>query len=186
LAWASGAVSLVSGALVINDGTLRTNAESGAGISGDGSVMLYNAGLLTKDAGQGATVINVPVDNPGTIDRITGTLSVQGASCQLHSNTGDEADAGSSEEPPEPIATPPDFNDPSQAPGENWEWRGQQPPGGDKGAWFNGESGESWHPDLGHPDPIGPHWDYNRRGESGSGWRWGPDGTFTPKKSACA
>jgi hypothetical protein len=186
LTWASGALSLDSAAMIANDGTLHANAESSAGMTGDGSVLVYNRGLLTKDVGQGTTIIDVPVDNPGTIERIGGTLTVQGAQCQLHSNTGDEEDPGSTEDPPQPTASPPDFNDPSQAPGEDWEWRGKQPPGGDKGAWFDPDSGESWHPDLGHPDPIGPHWDYNRRGESGSGWRWGPEGTFTPKKSACA
>lgn len=56
------------------------------------------------------------------------------------------------------VPTPP--ADPTQSPGEGWEWRGQQPVGGDKGAWYNPNTGESLHPDLDHPLPIGPHWDY--------------------------
>ena len=56
------------------------------------------------------------------------------------------------------VPTPP--ADPTQSPGEGWEWRGQQPVGGDKGAWYNPNTGESLHPDLDHPPPIGPHWDY--------------------------
>ena len=33
------------------------------------------------------------------------------------------------------------------------------PIGGDKGAWVNPNTGDSLHPDLNHPMPIGPHWD---------------------------
>ena len=183
--WASGSVSMGSGAVLVNDGVFHANAESVTGITGDGSVLVVNAGMLKKDGGDGTTTINVPVDNPGTIQVGSGTLRVQGEQCQLNSNTGDDTNEDPPDGPPEPTATPPDFSDPSQAPGDGWEWRGQQPPGGPNGAWFNPQSGESWHPDLDHPEPIGPHWDYNRRGEGGSGWRLGPDGTLTPKKSAC-
>ena len=60
--------------------------------------------------------------------------------------------------------TPPDAklpNDgPTVAPGEGYEWRGKLPVGGDKGAWVNPTTGEQWHPDLNHPYPKGPHWDY--------------------------
>jgi RHS repeat-associated protein len=67
-------------------------------------------------------------------------------------------------------------DDPSTAPGPDWEWRG-----GDKGQWFNPKTGESLRPDLDHLDPIGPHWDYKKRGES-KGWRIFPDGRVEPKK----
>jgi RHS repeat-associated protein len=68
---------------------------------------------------------------------------------------------------------PPD--DPSQSPGEGWEWRGNGPPGSDQSSWYNPETGESLHPDLNHPAPVGPHWDYNRPG-GGKGWRIPPGG----------
>jgi RHS repeat-associated protein len=58
---------------------------------------------------------------------------------------------------------PPDVTypgDPSDPPGEDYEWRGKQPVGGDKGSWVNGSTGEQWHPDLNHLPPKGPHWDY--------------------------
>ena len=51
---------------------------------------------------------------------------------------------------------------PAKSPGEGWEWRGQSGsrPGDKEGSWYNPETGESLHPDLDHPESIGPHWDY--------------------------
>lgn len=51
-------------------------------------------------------------------------------------------------------------NDPSKAPGSDWEWRGKGDPGFEKGAWYNSKTKESLKPDLEHSGPIGPHWDY--------------------------
>ncbi len=50
-------------------------------------------------------------------------------------------------------------DDPTQAP-EGFEWRGKGPVGSNQGNWYNPETGEILHPDLNHPNPIGPHWDY--------------------------
>ncbi len=50
------------------------------------------------------------------------------------------------------LPTPP--SDPSQSPGEGWEWRGKDPPGGKRGGWYNPGTGERLHPDLDHPAPI--------------------------------
>lgn len=75
--------------------------------------------------------------------------------------------------PPQPPA------DPTQPPGEGWQWRGKGSIGGEKGGWYNPESGESLHPDLNHPEPIGPHWDY--RAPDRTFWRIFPDGTIRPK-----
>ena len=44
----------------------------------------------------------------------------------------------------------------------------------------NPNTKESLHPDLGHPAPKGPHWDYTAPDKSG--WDVWPDGTMTPKK----
>lgn len=49
---------------------------------------------------------------------------------------------------------------PGSWPGDDFEWRGQLPIGGDKGALVNPNTGDSLHPDLNHPMPIGPHWDW--------------------------
>jgi uncharacterized protein RhaS with RHS repeats len=74
-----------------------------------------------------------------------------------------------------PSSGTPNFEDPTQPPGPDWEWRGPS----DKGSWYNPNTGESLHPDLGHPDPIGPHYDY--RAPDGSFYRIFPDGTIQPK-----
>jgi len=54
----------------------------------------------------------------------------------------------------------PNFNDPAESPGEGWEWRGTGLPGSSKGSWYNPSTDQSLHPDLEHPGPIGPHYDY--------------------------
>ena len=51
-------------------------------------------------------------------------------------------------------------NDPTKCPGEGFEWRGNSDPKTGKGAWYNPNTGESLHPDLEHPSPKAPHWDY--------------------------
>ncbi|MDP2735989.1 MAG: RHS repeat-associated core domain-containing protein, partial [bacterium] len=69
---------------------------------------------------------------------------------------------------------------PADSPGEGWEWRGNGPPGSKEGSWHNPVTGESLHPDLDHPAPIGPHWDY--KGADKSRWRIFPGGRMEPKK----
>ena len=51
-------------------------------------------------------------------------------------------------------------DDPTVSPGDGFEWRGKNPIGGDKGAWYNPSTGDSLHPDLNHPAGIDPHWDW--------------------------
>ncbi|MBE7380473.1 MAG: hypothetical protein F6J95_003550 [Leptolyngbya sp. SIO1E4] len=83
-----------------------------------------------------------------------------------------ENETPQTEDLPKPSAPIPD--DPTQPPGEGWEWRGNGPNGSSEGAWYNPETGESLHPDLDHGPPIGPHWDYIDR--DGNKWRIFPDG----------
>jgi len=52
-------------------------------------------------------------------------------------------------------------------------------PGDFRGNWYNPETGETLRPDLSHPLPIGPHYDY--RGPDGQWYRWFPDGRFELK-----
>ncbi len=75
----------------------------------------------------------------------------------------------------------PDYpgNDGSIAPGEDWEWRGNGEPGSNEGSWYNPKTGESLHPDLDHPDPYGPHWDY--KAPNGNSYRLFPDGSYGAK-----
>ena len=71
-------------------------------------------------------------------------------------------------------------NDPTKAP-KDFEWRGRanSAPGSKQGNYHNPKTGESLRPDLSHPKPIGPHWDY--RDPSGKWWRIKPDGSMEPK-----
>ncbi|HBG42117.1 MAG TPA: endonuclease [Porphyromonadaceae bacterium] len=71
-------------------------------------------------------------------------------------------------------------NNPSKAP-KGYEWRGKpnSTPGMEDGNWYNPKTGETLRPDLNHPTPIGPHWDY--RDTSGQWWRVFPDGSKSPK-----
>jgi len=86
-----------------------------------------------------------------------------------------EANEEATKQCPVPLPT-----DPTQAPGDDWEWRGKGQPGSDRGAWYNPGTGESLHPDMNHPAPIGPHWDY--KDPQGNRWRVDPaTGTMTPK-----
>ena len=75
---------------------------------------------------------------------------------------------------------PPVPDNPADPPGEGWEWRGNGAPGSDQGSWYNPGTGESLHPDLNHPDPVGPHWDWID--SEGNQWRIPPGGgTPQPK-----
>jgi Bacterial toxin 37/PrsW family intramembrane metalloprotease len=80
--------------------------------------------------------------------------------------------------PAEPSA-PPNFRDPSAAPGPGWEWRGSGPPGSERGAWYNPATRETLHPDLDHPGPIGPHYDW--RSPDGYFYRVFQDGRIVPR-----
>ena len=62
-------------------------------------------------------------------------------------------------------------DDPAKSPGDDYEWRGRDPQGGERGSYYNPKTGECWHPDLNHPQPIGPHWDY--KDAEGIWWRIG-------------
>lgn len=69
--------------------------------------------------------------------------------------------------------------DATQAPGPDWEWRGKGAPGSNKGSWVNPKTGETFHPDMNHPGPIGPHYDYKT--PNGDQYRVYPDGRVVPK-----
>jgi RHS repeat-associated protein len=103
----------------------------------------------------GAVVANIP-----TTIATTGAGYAAGAAFEnflgnlfnQSSNCGSGGGSGSSSSSNTP--TPP--SDPTQPPGEGWEWRGNGPPGSEQGSWYNPTTEESLHPDLNHPDPIGP------------------------------
>ncbi len=71
--------------------------------------------------------------------------------------------------------------DPTKPPGKDYEWRGKGEPGSSKGGWYNPKTKETMHPDLDHPEPYGPHWDYIHPDGWKRGYRLFPDGTHETK-----
>jgi hypothetical protein len=61
------------------------------------------------------------------------------------------------------------------------EWVGSGDPSSGKGSWYNPETDQSLHPDLNHPSPDKPHWDYKGPGSSPKGEKLYLDGTWVPK-----
>ncbi|MBK8971489.1 MAG: hypothetical protein IPM37_09045 [Hahellaceae bacterium] len=86
-------------------------------------------------------------------------------SCPTDGGMYNESGDGTSQGPDNPPNIP---EDPTQAPGEGWEWRGRGMPGSRQGAWHNPETGESLHDDRTHPPGRDPHVTYT----DGNGNRW--------------
>ena len=72
--------------------------------------------------------------------------------------------------------------DPTVKPGEDFEWKGNGPPESGEGNWVKGKGNtkETLYPDLNHPKPIEPHWDYYGP-KFPKGARLYLDGTWAPK-----
>jgi RHS repeat-associated protein len=71
-------------------------------------------------------------------------------------------------------------NDPTKAPkGYQWKGRPASTPGTKQGNYVNTKTNETLRPDLNHPAPIKPHWDYTD--PSGKQWRIFQDGSKVPK-----
>lgn len=88
---------------------------------------------------------------------------------------------------PAPSITLPPYpgNDPTVPPGEGWQWHGGNEgvaPGAPGGSWYHPDGG-SLNPDLEHPLPDGPHWDYRKRKVPGK-WKLFPDGSnrYIPRR----
>jgi RHS repeat-associated protein len=93
-------------------------------------------------------------------------------------------DVGESDSSDE-LTTPPYRGDklgdnPTKPPADGFEWKGKGKPGSKEGSWYNSDTGESLHPDLNHPPPIKPHWDYE--GPNGEKARLNIDGTWKWKR----
>ena len=88
------------------------------------------------------------------------SLGVEGLADLLTDEAGSipagEADAGEGAAAAQKPAWP--GSDATQGP-SGTEWRGQpeSTPGSAQGNYYNPSTGESFHPDLNHPEPIGPH-----------------------------
>ena len=69
---------------------------------------------------------------------------------------------------------------PSNSPGPGWIWKGDPlQPVGKNGTWINMGTWEKLYPDLNHPYPVGPPWDW--QAPDGTRWRIFPDGSIVPR-----
>jgi RHS repeat-associated protein len=70
-------------------------------------------------------------------------------------------------------------DDPTVAP-EGYGWKGKPGtlPGDPEGSYYNPDTHEVLRPNLDHPAPKGPHWDW--KDPWGNWWRLKPDGTIEP------
>ena len=74
----------------------------------------------------------------------------------------------------------PGYDPLSPPPGYQWRGKPGSLPGSKEGNYYNPDTGECLRPELDHPYPIGPHWDYKDVNEK---WhRVYPDGTSEQKK----
>lgn len=72
-------------------------------------------------------------------------------------------------------------NDPAKPPNNKFTWKGSDKPKTGKGSWVNGKTNERLHPDLKHPGPKKPHWDYWNK-TTGDEIRLNTDGSWEYKK----
>lgn len=156
-----------TGAATAGLGTLAAGGSTAAQV-GYGTVLAANAATGGYQVGSG---INSVADGnylTGAGQIIGGGLSIAGSISGAKAIT------------PKPLGL---GTDPTQAP-PGTVWRGQpgSVPGSEKGSYYNPTTGESFRPDLNHDQPIGPHWDYQRRGEPGAGYRIFLDGRIEPNR----
>lgn len=148
---------------------------AGWGSSGQGARVAVAAGLATvaasNQAGEGFGA-SEPASPSGPLWEVSRSLSGVCSSAFGGTNWEQMTRIALAASGPSDM---PDFDDPTNPPGDDWEWRG-----GDAGGWYNPKTRESLHPDLNHPQPIGPHYDWKVRG-SKDAWRVFPDGTVKPK-----
>ena len=74
-------------------------------------------------------------------------------------------------------------NDPTKSPGEGFQWKGKGGPETGRGNWvkdYRKPSQISLHPDINHPPPKAPHWDYEGP-DYPNGAELYLDGTWKPK-----
>src|SRR5581483_3084893 len=141
-------------------------------------------GLLTEGVGTvagGVTILGgLVVAGNGVVNVVKGStglilLSSNNSKSQSTSSSTGTGQGGTSAQKP---AWP--GNNPKQAPpGTQWHGASGSTPGSRQGNYYNPSTGESFHPDLDHPDPIGPHWDY--RASDGTWYRITHNGNVIPK-----
>lgn len=159
-----GGLFCAAGALAGEGGVLATCPVAAPALAAGGVLVLHGAG----------TAISGALAEGELLARILLSIG-NGAN---GTPTGGNQTTTPTTVPAEP-QKPPIPDDPAQPPAPGWVWRGNGPPGSNQGSWYNPRTGESLHPDLQHPPPIGPHWDY--KDASGTKWRVFPDGRMELK-----
>ena len=147
------------------------------GATAVGTAAVATAPLWAPKVEQGAQ--NLWHATTGFIQGVEGSLgasSHKAEQAEPQPQSEPESSSDSSGKAPD---APPIPDDPGKPPGPDWEWRGKGAPGSGEGSWYNPKTGESLHPDLNHPDPVGPHWDY--KAPDKTQWRVYPDGRMEPK-----
>jgi len=147
-------------------------ATLGIGNSGSATAQTVYKGILAAEAATGGWQVGTGAQQIYGGDYEAGILNVAAGGLRVAGsivNAGAVAPKG-----------PSLGNDPTKAP-PGTERHGQpgSAPGSELGNYYNPTTGESYRPDLSHPDPIGPHWDY--RAPDGRWYRIFPDGTKQPK-----
>ncbi len=171
--------------------------STGQGILGNNMFAYCNNNPIRYADYNGRLLVEITVTTAGTVALLTvcgialwinGTLLLASflewiydqwyyANIEFSVNQEPQQEEKESQEDAIPEVTFPGDN-PNEAP-EGTVWKGSGAQGSGKGNYYNPQTGESWHPDLNHPDPIGPHWDY--RDPLGIWWRVLPDGTIIIK-----
>ena len=144
------------------------------------SVFLTIAGKVAIATGiiVGGTIVTVGV--VATVDAIAKatTSNSKRNTTKQDNKTNTKSNKKKSNIPKPPTSKyPTDINTP---PAPGFEWKGKGTPGSGKGNYYNPKTGESLRPDLNHPKPIPPHWDYKLT-RNGPSYRWFPDGSIEPK-----
>jgi len=141
------------------------------GIVGLGIVMRASGAMTAVEVTSGASVALAADDVTGigvADDILIPVVAAIGAATVVYLLTSYALSEGGD------LPDPPIPDNPAEAPGPEWVWKGSGPPESGKGNWHNEETGESLHPDLKHPLPKGPHWDY--WDSDGNKWARYPDG----------
>ncbi len=138
-------------------------------------------GAAGADVACGATfeIPGVDIGTCGAAAAATGAVAVGAAIGAVTAVAGEEGGDEGEAELKKKEAERASCGNPAEPPGEGWEWKGKGEPGSNEGSWFDPETRESLHPDLGHAEPIGPHYDYTA--PDGSEYRIYPDGRIEPK-----
>ncbi|HEY5261370.1 MAG TPA: RHS repeat-associated core domain-containing protein [Solirubrobacteraceae bacterium] len=139
-------------------------------------------GAAGADAACGATfeIPGVDLGTCGAAGIASGAAAIGAAVGVVTAVAGEEGGDEGEAELKEKEAERENCGNPATSPGSKFEWKGKGPVGSNEGSWWDPDTDESLHPDLGHAEPIGPHYDYEA--PDGSEYRIYPDGRIEPTK----